>query len=36
MTTTDKDYTELLARLGIKPKAPMHQELIDELGDSPW
>lgn len=36
MKTTDKECAELLARLGIKPKVPTHQELIDELGDSPW
>lgn len=36
MTTTDKEYAELLARLGIKPKVPTHKELIDELGESTW
>jgi len=36
MTTTDKEYAELLARLGIKPSMPTCQELIDELGESAW
>jgi len=36
MKTTDKEYAELLARLGIKPKQPTHQELIDELGEATW
>lgn len=36
MTTTDKEYAELLARLGIKPKVPTCQELIDELGEATW
>lgn len=36
MTTTDKEYAELLARLGIKQKLPTHQELIDELGEGTW
>lgn len=36
MKTTDKEYAELLARLGIKPKVPTHQELIEELGEATW
>lgn len=36
MTTTDKEYAELLERLGIEPKVPTHQELIDELGEGTW
>jgi hypothetical protein len=36
MTTTDKDYAELLARLGIKPKAPTAAELLEELGEATW
>lgn len=36
MKTTDKEYDELLDRLGIKPKVPTHQELIDELGEATW
>lgn len=36
MTTTDKEYAELLARLGIKPSKPTCQELIDDLGEATW
>lgn len=36
MTTTDKEYAELLARLGIKPKASTPAELLEELGESTW
>lgn len=36
MTTSDKDYADLLARLGIKPGKPTFQELIEELGEATW
>lgn len=36
MKTTDKEYAELLDRLGIKPKVPTCQELIEELGEATW
>lgn len=36
MTTSDKDYADLLARLGIKPSKPTCQELIEELGEATW
>lgn len=36
MTTTDKEYAELLARLGIKPSKPTCQELIDDPGEATW
>ncbi len=34
--TTDTEYADLLARLGIKPKAPTHEELLAELGEATW
>ncbi len=34
--TTDRDYADLLARLGIKPRPPTAQELLEELGEAPW
>lgn len=34
--TTDSEYADLLARLGIKPKAPTAAELLEELGEATW
>jgi hypothetical protein len=34
--TTDTEYAELLVRLGIKPKPPSFDELMDEMGEAPF
>lgn len=36
MSTTDKDYADLLGRLGIKPKPLTYAELLEELGEATW
>lgn len=36
MSTTDQEYAELLARLGIKPEKPTFEELFDEVGEATW
>lgn len=34
--TTDAQYADLLARLGIKLPTPTFSELIEELGEATW
>jgi hypothetical protein len=35
-STSDKEYNDLLARLGIKPKKLSYKELLEEIGESLW